>query len=124
MRCDQLVGLNAWAENLVRGCGMSHFTGKFDRVSAAMFSSHKTENFVLPRLEPCVRQDPSGKGFYGAFDPSPLMKYTLRDGRVLYEAVQAEPWSSGPVTFLALADEAGNRFPESLWTNAEIEANT
>ena len=89
-----------------------------------MFGSHKTETFVLPRLEPCVRREPSGKGDYGAFDPSPLMKYTLRNGRVLYELVQAEPWSSGPVTFLALADEIGCWLTKSLWADAEIEANT
>ncbi|MEK9180319.1 MAG: hypothetical protein AAB897_02815 [Patescibacteria group bacterium] len=40
---------------------------------------------------------------------------------MFYEEVQAEPWSSGPVFFLALQDEDGNWVAETLWPEEDIE---
>jgi hypothetical protein len=59
-----------------------------------------------------------GEGFH-------LVRYTLPDGRKLVTFIQAEPWSSGPYTFLALKDEAtGEPLAESLWTDQEIAEAT
>lgn len=50
-----------------------------------------------------------------------LYRYTFRDGRILEGYVQAEPWSSGPCTFMALRD-AVTKEPvlETLWSEADI----
>lgn len=50
-----------------------------------------------------------------------MYRYTFRDGRVLEGYVQAEPWSSGPCTFMALRDaETKEPVPETLWSEADI----
>ena len=63
----------------------------------------------------------SGGRFYGMYDVQyNLHKYTLPDGRVYTEFVQAAPWSSGPMFFIALKDEDGNEVEESLWSQKDI----
>ena len=56
----------------------------------------------------------------GMFDDGPnLYEYTLKDGSKVKEVVQACPWSSGPMIYLCLEDEHGNKmFP---WPEEEIE---
>ena len=59
---------------------------------------------------------------YGMCEDSfPLNKYQLKSGEWVYEYVQADPWSSGPVIFLALRQENGSPIPESLWSQEEID---
>lgn len=66
--------------------------------------------------------EPSMNFYQGMFDDEyPLHRYVFSDGRVLVEAVQAEPWSSGPCFFLALKDKNDEWVKESLWRNEEIE---
>ena len=49
----------------------------------------------------------------------PLWEYTLKDGRKVQEIVQAEPWNSGPNTFLCLRDsQTGEHLFE--WSNEEM----
>ncbi len=121
MRTDQHRGLNQWATLFVRGCGKPHFSGK-----------HRTEKVVLPdgtegELEipvykPCVLREESGEFYAGMFDNYyPLFRYTFRSGQVYTEYVQAAPWSSGPMFFLALRDEKGQSVTESLWRDEEID---
>lgn len=51
-----------------------------------------------------------------------LYRYTFSDGRVLEGYVQAEPWSSGPCTFMALRDAAtGEPIAETLWPQSDID---
>ena len=61
--------------------------------------------------------EPSGKYYHDRYG---LSRYRLADGRVFEEDIQAEPWSSGPVFFLALKDEHGEWAPESLWSEEQI----
>lgn len=64
----------------------------------------------------------SVEGMFGELgDIYPLYKHTLKDGSVVYEYVQACPWSSGPCIFIALRREDGTPIEESLWSNKEIE---
>lgn len=49
-----------------------------------------------------------------------LKRYYLKQGGYVDEYVQAEPWSSGPVIFLALMDSNGQPIPETLWSQEEI----
>lgn len=49
--------------------------------------------------------------------------YTFDDGRVWEDYTQAEPWSSGPCTFMALRDvKTKEPIAESLWPQANIDA--
>ena len=71
-----------------------------------------------------VKKEKSGETFHGMFpeeETYPLYRYTFPDGHVFEEAVQAEPWSSGPVIFLALKNENGEWVEESLWLQEEID---
>ena len=123
MRCDQFVGLNEWARILVAGCRKPHFSGKYEEVEV-VHPDGRSDVIEVPVLEPCVFREENG--FYeGMFeDKYPLYKYTFRcgqhSGKVFYERVQADPWSSGPVVFLALQDENGNWIKESLWDEEDI----
>lgn len=118
IRMDQFMGLNKWATELVKGERVLVCTEKGMRV----FPDGREEPFSHEVHGSSVRKEKSGKTFSG-FNPGyPLYKYTLPDGTVYEERVQAEPWSSGPVFFLALVDEIGQWVPESLWTDEEIDA--
>jgi hypothetical protein len=119
---DQFMGLNAWATKVLEGCGKPHFSGKHETRGVVLADG--TEGAVeVPVLESCVRREPTGKKYLGMFDNEyEFLRHTFRDGRMLEEHVQASPWSSGPVFFLALKDEKGEWIKESLWSEEEIEA--
>ncbi len=56
----------------------------------------------------------------GAFGGSwPLQKFTHNDGTDIYEVVQCEPWSGGPITFTCLQMN-GQMIPETTWTETQI----
>jgi hypothetical protein len=56
----------------------------------------------------------------GMFDDGPLLaKYFMTNGLVLKEIVQCVPWSSGPMIFMCLENEKGERLFE--WTTKEID---
>jgi len=96
-----------------------------------------------PVREPSIKRELSGEIWIDPFSDQPwsLNKYTFSDGRVLFERVQAEPWSSGPCVFTALTEyPEGSReaasfrngtgvlsakgyfVPESLWSEEDIQA--
>jgi len=45
-----------------------------------------------------------------------------KGGDIVYEVVQASPWSSGPVIFTALKDHTHRWIKDSLWSDEEMEA--
>lgn len=55
--------------------------------------------------------------FYG--DGPHLRSIRTKDGKLVKEVIQAEPWSSGPCTFLCLELEDGTRIGE--WSEEEID---
>jgi hypothetical protein len=57
----------------------------------------------------------------GSYDPTPLKQYVAKDGSIFREAVQASPWSSGPMIFMALQDENEEWIEETLWDEKEID---
>lgn len=119
IRMDQHMGLNAWASQLVRGEPVFSCTERVIRT----FPDGRKEEFTRDVHESSVRKEESGRTYSGMFETEyPLSKYTFLDGRVYQEWVQAAPWSSGPVFFLALCDEEGNVVPESLWADWELDA--
>jgi len=54
--------------------------------------------------------------FYG--DGPALREFKLKDGRIAREVVQAEPWSSGPVSFFCLEVDGVRVFE---WSEEEID---
>jgi hypothetical protein len=113
------MGLNEWALNFVKGEPVLVCTEEGTRV----YPDGRRETFARPVYEPSVKKEESGRSYVGMFeDEYPLYKYTFPDGQVYFEDLQAAPWSSGPVHFLALRDESGNWIPESLWPEEAIKA--
>ena len=124
MRTDQCVGLNERAKAIIVG----------EPVSVVMTVTREYPDGWVTKETNQVFESTVKSEVYrtldGAWNPGflKLFKYTFPDGRILYEDVQAEPWSSGPVYFLALRDSEysveWNWIPDSLWTDEEIERNT
>ncbi|OHB21464.1 MAG: hypothetical protein A2939_02930 [Parcubacteria group bacterium RIFCSPLOWO2_01_FULL_48_18] len=120
IRCDQFMGLNKWALNFVKGEPVLVCTEEVTRV----YPDGRRETLEpRPVHESSIKKEESGESYFGMFGDSYLLhEHTFPDGRVYFEKVQAEPWSSGPVFFLALQDENGDWVPESLWAEKVIKA--
>lgn len=117
-RSDQVIGLNSRAEKLIEGEQVLQYIEHVTRVSPDGRKEELGPNEVYGSSVLC---EESGDTFTGMFKNNyPLMKYTFPDGRILFEKVQAEPWSSGPMFFLALKDEQGKWVKKSLWTEKEM----
>lgn len=115
MRCAQYIGLNKWAESYVRA------TVPVREVGVRLLPGGRTESFDRAVMMPVAKTEVVGviPGFYG--DDIPLVRYTMPNGRVFTEYVQAEPWSSGPCYFIALKNERGKVVPQSLWKQEDID---
>lgn len=90
-RSEHWIGLKPWAYELVRTC-----------------LGHKKIADVEGPFSPVAGE------LYEYEIPDPAGNYTVQ------EYVQAEPWSSGPMYFIALMRN-GQPVPESLWSEEEIE---
>lgn len=115
MRCDQHMGLTETARKITENRDVA-----YTEMTSRLFPDNHTEH--LPAKEVLVK--PGVYDVYrGMFDQEyDLLEYRLKDGRILREFVQAEPWSSGPVFFLALKDkETGEAIKETLWSQEEID---
>lgn len=116
-RFDQYRGLNEWAQKTVRKREKVRIEGTME------FADGRRKRFVRWARVPVARIRVIGK-IEGAWNPqvANLHRYTMRDGKVYEEYIQAEPWSSGPVYHIALKDaRTGKPVPESLWTDEEID---
>lgn len=114
IRMDQFKGLNPAAMKLIRDNEVLVYTEAITRI----YPDGRIEQFLEERKE-------TGKAKYGSFsgmfdDEYPLMEYFMKDGSKVREAIQAQPWSSGPVFFLALQDEKGEWIKETLWDEETI----
>jgi len=117
MRCTQVIGLSQAAQELVQGEEVVIYVEEGERV----YPDGRREAFSCPVEGSTVRTEETGKCFHGMFGESyPLNRYIFPDGRVLEEAIQAEPWSSGPCIFLALKEQ-GEWVKASLWSDEEID---
>jgi hypothetical protein len=116
-RFDQYRGLNNWARKNV-------LKREKVRIEGTMtFQDGRRKRFSRWAKVPAARIQVIGK-ITGAWKPhvADLHRYTMADGRVLVEYVQAAPWSSGPVYHIALKDEkTGKPVANSLWTQEEID---
>jgi hypothetical protein len=120
IRCDQLMGLNEWASDFIKGELVLVWVEEVTRV----YPDGRREKIEpRPIYQSSIKKEESGEFYLGMFDNTyPLHKYTFPDGRIYFEVLQVERWSSGPVHFLALQDENRNWIPESLWTEEDIAA--
>ena len=115
MRCDQFMGLNAYATDLL------DITILVQEIGKRNFPDGRTEDFDRDVKINIVSAEKSGATFVGMFEEIyPLMTYLLPGGRILTERLQAAPWSSGPCFFLCLTED-GKNIKETLWNDEEIE---
>lgn len=123
IRMDQWIGLNERAQKLVKGKQVLAWTEQVTRVYPDGRKETLPDRKVFASTVKC---EPSGEEVPYAFGDGAtfkLDKYTLPNGTVYFERMQAEPWSSGPCYFTALQTEDGKCVPESCWTEREIEQN-
>jgi hypothetical protein len=105
MRCTQFVGLPK--ESV-----------KFLQDNIAMRPHRYCPHCDKPTSEEACMDIYESAASDGMFDDGPVLHaYTLKDGRVVREVVQATPWSSGPCIFLKLMDGDKDLF---VWTEEEI----
>lgn len=109
MRTDQYVGLSSRAiEFLKENAELDHFQLLKNGVIDQDYYEPKKEVFST---------------LIGAFQNEfPLFTYFLENGEKVYEYVQAEPWSSGPMYYIALSYDPEGTDPviETLWTEEEM----
>lgn len=111
-------GLSERAREIVKGEQMLAYTSHETRLypDGSVIQMPPREVFVSS-----VKSEPSGEHALGMFDEEiALSKYTMPDGKVYFERVQCDPWSSGPNIFTALQDESGCWIEQSRWTDEEI----
>ena len=97
MRCTQLVGLSPEADKFLEE------NVRLTERECCPTCQHITGGVMDSR----VYDTETGKRA-GMFDDGPdLYEYTLKDGTIVQEIVQAAPWSSGPCIHLCLRDEQG-----------------
>lgn len=82
--------------------------------------------YVNNVLKKSYEKEKSVTGLYkyeGVFSPldTYLPGYYLKDGSIVYEKVQVEIWSSGPVTFTCLVDKDGKVLKDLIWTDEEMD---
>src|SRR6266850_3677036 len=103
MRAEQWIGLNDRAKALVKP-NLNKFL--YHEVGTRFYADGTKQDYDFEQYG----SDITEHVYYvytGAFDGEhQLNEYTLADGTILYEDLQLEPWSSGPMTFLALRRRA------------------
>jgi hypothetical protein len=119
---DQIIGLNAWAKELVDQTETVVEVGRVETITGDWIENF--ERKVQRKVQNGVVKTPSGNKYSGSSygEEYCLNKYTFVNGRVLEEFLQAAPWDSGPCFFLALKDKNGEKVLESLWTDEQIDA--
>jgi hypothetical protein len=123
MRSDQLIGLTPAAQALTRGRPVPAYTRHERRV----YPDGSTD--ILPPVDitasSVVSTPYADEPGAWADVAGVLYRHTLTNSppphRVLEEYVQATPWSSGPMYFIALRDATtGQSLPETLWSADEM----
>jgi len=111
MRCTQFIGLSYEAETFIDE-NVKHMPSE-----TCVTCGHTSGGEFTMR----VYDTEIGRSA-GMFDDGPdLHEYILKDGQRIREVVQCTPWSSGPMIFLCLENEAGKKICE--WDDEEIESH-
>lgn len=116
-RFDQHMGLNEWARDFVEGDPVVLYHEESVRTYP---DGHKEFVENRPIMGSTVSREPSDQCYEGmGGDQYPLWRYKFLDGRIFEERVQADPWSSGPMFYLALVEIVNgqeNWLQNSLWS--------
>ena len=90
MRCTQIMGLTKAAHQFLQeNCATTP-------INKCPTCGHTTGGET-------IKQTYKDCSDFGLCDDGPILnEYTLKDGRKVREVIQADPWSSGPMFFLAL----------------------
>lgn len=117
IRQDQMIGLSNAALSFI-----SELSQK-DEIVNIRFVNGKLEDIVTAIVAKMVKNDKSDKyKFLGMFeDEYKLNAYLLKDGTKIYEKLQEDPWSSGPMFFLALVNENDEWIEATKWSEEEIQ---
>lgn len=120
-RTDHYVGLNAWAKKLV------HDIHSVNEKGIRTYPDGRQESFDRNVEVDLVKVEHIADITVLHCQWFPRYRYTLPDGRVYEEFLQASPWSGGPHLFMALkrVRTVGKRkfkrvVAASLWTDAEM----
>jgi hypothetical protein len=115
MRMDQYIGLNKWAQERVSQSQVVR------EVGVRILSNGKVEQFDRTGPVALVVKEVIGH-LPGVWKEhvADLHRYTMPNGSVFEEFVQAEPWSGGPCYHIALKNKKGAVVRQSLWTDEEL----
>lgn len=119
-RTDHYVGLNAWAKKLV------HDIHSVSEKGIRTFQDGRQESFDRNVEVNLVKVEQIGEITVMHCQFFPRHRYTMPDGRVYEEYLQASPWSGGPHLYMGLKRVTyGKRkylrvVKESLWTDSEM----
>ena len=115
-RFDQYIGLNDWARKTVLR------KEKVRQFGVSVFADGTRKRFARWTKLPVSRSQVIGilPGVW-IDKVADLHRYTMPDGKVYEEYLQADPWAGGPMYHLALRNvKTGNPVPQSLWTDEEL----
>lgn len=115
-RSTTLVGLNPAAKELLK----PRLAGTKE-ITVTLFDGTRLPTTTEPFYQALPSEDLGP--VLGMFDETVhiLRKYTLQSGQQIEEYIQAEPWSSGPVIFLALRDVQTKQPIEGcMWSDEEM----
>lgn len=118
-RTDHYIGLNDWAKLFVGETQIVHEQGSRRYPNGRLERFDRTLVVRLAKVEVIDSITGMGCRWYD------LHRYTMPDGRVYEEFVQASTWSGGPNLFIALVRlKRGQRIsvPESHWTKEELSS--
>ncbi len=119
-RTDHYVGLNAWAKKLV------HDIHSVNEKGIRTFQDGRQESFDRNVEVNLVQVENIGEISVLHCKWFPMYRYTMPDGTVFEEYLQASPWSGGPHLYMGLVRVTqGKRkyrrvVKESLWTDSEM----
>ena len=120
MRCTQVRGLSDGAVKwLKEHCLMETRRYRVEVLREGVWVQ-EGEAEILENL----KSESTGHTCPGMFDEDAyeLTRHFTKDGRKVVEYLQACPWSSGPVLFIALRYEDTNEpIQESLWSEEDID---
>ena len=122
-RTTEFVGLSKNAEIFIKRKGQRLIC---HRLVMDIYPDGRIDQETKPIYEGIIRRN-SGKSKYTAtgigHEEIPLDQYyDTETGRIYDEAVQHEPWNSGPIIFTALKDRSTDEWvKETVWTDQDIE---
>lgn len=117
MRFDHFHGLSPYSRRLIEA------TVKVQEQVRRVYPDGRSEEFVRDEI-PALAKVERLQAIRGQYKrvAGYLHRYTMLDGRVYVEVLQAEEHCGGPHYFTVLTDEAGSVVPRSRWLRRQIKA--